>query len=119
MSDGREVTAVLDGRLDERLADRVLEAAAEAAPGERVHDAVAKVVEIASVDPEGTREALLALRANTDALSGLERELDLSPDRATLALGGAIQLASRELASEDPNLGSRAPELIRWLEGAW
>jgi hypothetical protein len=105
--------------LDERLADRVLEAATDAAPGERIHDAVAKVVEIAAVDPDGTQESLRALRANADALLGLERELGLSPDRATLALGGAIQLACAELASEDPDLGSRAPELVRWLEGAW
>jgi len=119
VSDGRAVTAVLDGRVEERLVDRVLEAAADAAPGEGVHDVVAKVVEIAELDPDGTREALRALRADAGALRGLERGLDLSPDRATLALGGAIQLAGSELASDDPDLGSRAPELERWLEGSW
>jgi hypothetical protein len=36
-----------------------------------------------------------------------------------MALGGAIQLASAELASANPDLGSRVPELMRWLEGAW
>ncbi len=119
MSDGREVTAVLDGRVDERLVDRVLEAAADAAPGERIHDAVATVVEIAELDPEVTQEALRALRADASSMQKLERGLGLSPNRATLALGGAIQLASAELASDDPDLGSRAPELVRWLEGAW
>jgi len=119
VSDGREVAAVLDGRVEERLVDRVFEAAAEAAPGERIQDTVSKLVEIATIDPEGTREALRALRADADALQGLERGLDLSPDRATLALGGAIQLAGAELASDDPDLGSRAPELVRWLKGAW
>jgi hypothetical protein len=36
-----------------------------------------------------------------------------------MALGGAIQLASTELASASPDLGSRMPELMRWLEGTW
>jgi len=119
VSDGREVTAVLDGRVEERLVDRVLEAAEFAAPGEQIPDVVAKAVEIAELDPEGTREALLTLRGDAEALRQLEEGLDLSPDRATLALGGAIQLACGELASDDPDLGSRAPELVRWLEGAW
>lgn len=117
--DAREVGAVLDGRLDQRLADRVLEAAVDAAPGERVREAVAQVVEIAEVDPEGTREALWALRGNADALDRLEAGLELSPSRATLALGAAIQLASAELASTAPDLAGREPELLRWLEGSW
>ena len=117
--DAREVGVVLDGRLDERLVGRVLEAAADAAPGEQVHEAVAKVVEIAAMDPDGTREALWALRGNVDALNGLEAGLGLSPQRATLALGGAIQLASTELASEEPDLGRRVPELMRWPKGTW
>jgi hypothetical protein len=115
----RELTAVLDGRLDDRLVDRVLEAATDAPAGEEVHDAVTKVVEIAEMDPEGTREALWALRGDSRALEGLERGLKLSPGRATLALGGAIQLVSTELASAEPDLRSRVPELLRWLEGAW
>ena len=119
MTEGRELAAVLDGRLDERLVDRVLEAAAEAPAGQETNDAVEKVVEIAEMDPEGTREALWALRGDARALEGLEHGLKLSPGRATLALGGAIQLASTELASEDPDLRSRMPELLRWLEGAW
>jgi hypothetical protein len=117
--EGRELAAVLDGRLDERLVDRVVEAAADAAAGEEIQDAVAKVVEIAEMDPEGTREALWALRGDPSALEGLEDGLGLSPERATMALGGAIQLASTELASPDPDLRSRVPELLRWLEGSW
>jgi hypothetical protein len=119
VGDGREVTAVLDGRTDEPLASRVLEAAADAAPGERINDAVAEVAEIAAMDPDGTLEALRALRADAEAMEGLEQGLDLSPERATLALGGAIQLAIGEMASEDPDLSSRAAELVRWLEGSW
>ena len=119
MHEGRELTAVLDGRLDERLVDRVLEAAADAPAGQEINDAVMKVVEVAEMDPEGTREALWALRSDTRALEGLERGLNLSPGRATLALGGAIQLASTELASAEPDLRGRTPELLRWLEGTW
>lgn len=119
MEEGRELTAVLDGRVDDRLVDRVLDAAADAPAGEEIHDAVVKVVEIAEMDPEGTREALWALRGDSRALEGLERGLKLTPGKATLALGGAIQLASTELASADPDLRSRMPELLRWLEGAW
>lgn len=119
MTEGRELAAVLDGRLDERLVARVLEAAAEAAEGDEIHDAVVRVVEIAEMDPDGTREALWALRGDAGALKGLEDGLALNPNRATLALGGAIQLASTELASVDPDLRSRMPELLRWLDGAW
>jgi hypothetical protein len=53
------------------------------------------------------------------ALEGLEQRLPLSAPKATLALGSAIQLASTELASPQPNLRSRMPELMRWLEGDW
>ncbi len=119
MREGRELAAVLDGQLDERLVERVLDACAEAPAGEQVHGAVAKVVEIAEMDPEGTRDALWALRGRTDALLALEDGLGLSPRRATLALGGAIQIASTELGSHDPDLRGRMPELLRWLEGAW
>lgn len=119
MREGRELAAVLDGRLDERLVERVLEACADAHEGDEVHDAVTKVVEISELDPEGTREALWALRGDVGALEGLEGGLGLNPRRATLALGGAIQLASTELASIEPDLRSRVPELMRWLRGAW
>jgi hypothetical protein len=119
VTEGRELAAVLDGRLDERLVERVLDAAANASASERVPDAVAKVVEIAEMDPEGTREALWALRGDTFALESLEQGLGLSPKQATLALGAAIQLASTELKSADPDLRGRVPELLRWLEGAW
>lgn len=119
MIEGRELAAVLDGRLDDRLVDQVVEAATDASSGDGVHDAVMRVIEIAEEDPTKTREALWALRGDADALEGLEQGLPLAPSRATLALGGAIQLASAELAMPEPNLRGRVPELMRWLEGAW
>ena len=119
MTEGRELAAVLDGKLDVRLVDEVVEAAIEAPDGDEMHDAVMRVVEIAEHDPAATREALWALRGDVNAMEGLERGLPLSRPRATLALGGAIQLASTELASTAPDLRSRMPELMRWLEGSW
>jgi hypothetical protein len=119
VTEGRELAAVLDGRLNDRLVGRVVEAATDAPAGDGVHDAVLRVVEISEEDPAATREALWALRGDVDALEGLEQGLPLSPPRATMALGGAIQLASSELASTEPDLRSRMPELMRWLEGDW
>ena len=119
MREGIELAAVLDGRLDERLVDRVLEAAAEAPEGAEVQEAIVQVVEFAETDPVGTREAIWALRGDSAALERLEHDLPLEPSKATLALGGALQLASTELGSPDPDLRSRMPELMRWLEGDW
>jgi hypothetical protein len=119
MTKGRELAAVLDGTLDARLLERVLGAAREAPDSEAVRAGLEAMTAIAEEDPLGTREALWALRADADALGRLEEGLDMSPARATLALGGAIQLASAELSSAEPDLRSRLPELQRWLEGAW
>lgn len=119
MIEGRELTAVLDGRLDDRLVDEVVEAATHALEGDEVRDAVTRVVEISERDPEGARGALWALRGDAGALERLELCLGLNPKRATLALGGAIQLASSELASAQPDLRGRMAEMMRWLEGAW
>jgi hypothetical protein len=119
VTEGRELAAVLDGRLDDRLVDQVVEAATDAPAGDEVHGAVMRVIEIAERDPTATREALWALRGDVVALEGLEHGLPLSPSRATFALGGAIQLASAELGESEPDLRARMPELMRWLEGAW
>jgi hypothetical protein len=119
MEEGRELAAVLDGRLDERLVERVVSAAEDAPPEERVRAGVEAMVEIAELDPAGTKEALWALQGNPLALQGLERGLSLDAKPATLALGGAIQLARAELSSADPDLRGRLPELLRWLGGAW
>lgn len=119
MTEGRAVSVVVDGRLDERLVERALEAATDAPRGEGVREAVETVVDVAELDPAGTRDALWALRANRDAVERLEASLGLSPVRATLALGAAIQLARSELASPEPDLRGRMPELLHWLKGEW
>ena len=119
MSEGREVAAVVEGRLDEQMVERALEAAAAGPPAERVRNAVETAIEIVEADPEAAREALSALRGDPAALQRLEAGLDLSPERATLAIGAAIQLAVTELAAPVPNLRERTEELLRWLEGAW
>jgi hypothetical protein len=119
MTEGRGVTAVVDGRLDERLVERALEAAADAPPEDRIREAVTTVVDVAELDPEGTRAALWSLRANRDAVARLEASLGMSPTRATLALGAAMELARVELGAPEPDLRSRIPELLCWLEGEW
>jgi len=119
MVESRESAAVVEVRLDEQLVERVLEAAGEGSRGERIRDGVEAVVEIAEVDPEAVAEALWSLRRDRATLERLEACLEGSAGRATLALGAAIQLARAELASPAPDLHSRVPELLRWLEGGW
>jgi hypothetical protein len=119
VTEGRELAAVLDGGLDDRLVGEMVDAATGAPAGDEARDAMMRVVEFAEQDPTATREALWALRGDTGALEGLEHRLPLSPPKATLALGSAIQLASTELASARPDLRGRMPELMRWLEGDW
>ncbi len=119
MTKGREPTAVLDGRLDERLVERAFESAAAGPPAKRVRNAVAAVVDIAEAEPSATHDALCALRNDPATLQRLEGGLEMTPERATLALGAAIQLAIAELASPAPDLRSRTEELLCWLEGRW
>ena len=95
------------------------ELAGHAPPQDRVREAVEAIVNAAEVDPEGLSEALWSLRANREAVDRLEASLGMSPERATLALGAAVQLARSELAAAKPDLRSRMPELLSWLEGKW
>lgn len=119
MTEGRAVSAVLDGRLDERMVNRALEAAAHVPPERQVRDAVEKVIDVAEMDPVAAREAIWSLRGDRVNMERLEAHLSMGTKRATLALGAALQVAGAELASPDPDLRSRAPELLCWLEGAW
>jgi hypothetical protein len=97
----------------------MLESTTTGPPAERVRDAVETAIEIAESDPAGAREALWSLRGDCVSLQRLEAGLQMSPERATLAIGAAIQIASAELGSVAPDLRGRADELLRWLEGAW
>jgi hypothetical protein len=110
---------VVDSRLDARLVERMFESALAEPPAERVRDAVGKAIDIAETDPAGAREALWSLRGDPISLQRLEAGLQMSPERATLAIGAAIQIASAELGSVAPDLRGRTDELLRWLEGAW
>lgn len=119
MTEGRELAAVLDGQFNDRIGSQAVQVATDVPAGDEVQEAIMRIVEMADHDPGEAREALWALRGDAGALEGLEHGLGLSPSRATLALGGAIQLASTELASAEPDLRGRVPELMRWLEGSW
>ncbi len=119
MREGRGTTALVEGRLDERLVERVLEAARSAPPEDMLREAVEAIADAAELDPEGVSEALWSLRANREAVERLEAGLRMSPARATLALGAAVQLARSELATAQPDLRGRLPELLHWLEGKW
>jgi hypothetical protein len=112
-------TLVLEGRLDEEMVERAIAAAEELPAGEQVAAGLGAVITFAEAEPEAARAALWELRGDGAALTRLEACLGGNAERATLALGAAIQLASAELASPAPDLRSRMPELLRWLEGAW
>jgi hypothetical protein len=119
MTEGRGPLAVVESRVDEQLVERMLDSATAGPPAERVRDAVETAIDIAESDPVGAREALWSLRGDCLSLQRLEAGLQMTPERATLAIGAAIQIASAELASVAPDLRGRADELLRWLEGAW
>jgi len=97
----------------------MLESATAGPPAERVRDAVETAIDIAESDPQAARDALWSLRGDSVSLQRLEAGLQMSPARATLAIGAAIQIASAELSSVAPDLRGRTDELLRWLEGAW
>lgn len=119
MTESRELALVVDGRLDERLVERALKAAGEGAQEDRIRNGLDAVIDIAELDPEEAREALWMLQGDQVTLERLESCLGMGSGRATLALGGAIQLARAELSTADPDLRSRVPELLRWLEWEW
>lgn len=119
MTEGRAVSAVVDGQLDEQLVERALSAPADASPALRIRDVVERAIDVAEADPARAREVLWSLRGDRVTMERLEAHLSLSTKRAILALGAAIQLADAELASPDPDLRSRTPELLSWLEGSW
>jgi hypothetical protein len=119
MTESRELTLTVPALLEELIVERAFEAGAAGPYDARIRNALAAALKIAESDPHGTREALWRLRRDRPTLERLERCLGGDPRRATLAIGAVIQIAHEELSSPQPNLSARAPELLRWLEGAW
>jgi hypothetical protein len=119
MREGTRTALPIEGRSDEELVQRAVEAARGAPPEDRVASGLEAMIAIAETEPAAARAALTALRANHLALERLERCLGGGAKRATFALGGAIQLALSELAAPKPDLRGRRAELMRWLEGGW
>lgn len=119
MREGTRTALLVEERLDEGIVKRVIAAAEEAPPDDRVRAGLEAVVVVAETDPIATRSALLELRTDHQRLAQLEAWLGGDPDRVTFSLGAAIQLVDAELASLAPDLESLVPELLRWLEGDW
>jgi hypothetical protein len=119
MGEGTRSALLVEGRLDEEIVERAISAAREAPLDERVIAGLEAVVAIAETDPAATRSALSHLRTDHLMLTRLERCLEGSAERATFALGAALQLALAELALPTPDLRARIPEMERWLKGGW
>jgi hypothetical protein len=119
MREGTKTAPLAEGRADEGIVKRAIAAAEQASPGERVRTGLEAAIDFAETDPAAARAALSALRGDHISLARLEECLRGDAERATLALGAAIQIALTELSSPAPNLRSRLPELERWLEGGW
>lgn len=119
MTENRGVALLVDGRLDERLVERAFDAATDGPYGQRIRNALEAAIDAAEADPERAREALWKLREDEETVDRLVRCMDCSPERATLALGAAFQIAHTELAGPEPDLRSRIPELMDWLECGW
>lgn len=119
MTENRGVALLVDGHVDERLIEKTFEAAADGPYDQRVRNALEVTIAFAEADPGRAREALWMLREDEATIERLVECIDCSPERATLALGAAFHIAHAELASAKPDLRSRVPELLRWLEGRW
>jgi hypothetical protein len=119
MGEGTRSALLVEGRVDEEIIERATSAAREAPLDERVIAGLEAVVAIAETDPAAARSALSDLRADHAMLARLEGCLDESAERATFALGAALQLALAELALPAPDLRARIPEMERWLKGGW
>lgn len=101
---------------DNRYANSYAEVYAQA---ERAADAlragVEAIVAIAELNPRDAREGLWRLQGDWQAWDLLEPYFDGGPNQLALRLGAAIQVARAELASPNPQLRRRLPELLEWL----
>jgi hypothetical protein len=119
MTERRELTVAVERRLDEELIEPAIEAGAEVPRTERIRKGVETAVEVAEMNLDRAREALWDFRQDRATLERVEAQLGGSSERATLAMGAAIQLFASELSSSTPDLRGRIPELLRWLQGEW
>lgn len=119
MKESTKTAPLAEGHPDKGIVKRVIAATEEAPPDTRVRAGLEAVVAFAETDPATARADLSALRGDHASLARLEVCLRGGAERATLALGAAIQVALTELASSTPDLRGRIPELERWLEGGW
>ncbi len=119
MGESRELTAVVERRLDERLEKPAVEAAADSSRSERLRKGVETAVEVAEMNLDKARDGLWNLRQDRATLERFEAWLGGSSERATLAVGAAMQLFEAELTSSKPDLRGRIPEMMRWLQGDW
>jgi hypothetical protein len=117
--EGTRTALLVEGCSEEGFVKRVVAAAEEAPPGERVRTGLEAAIALAETDPAAARAALRELRGDHTTLHRLESLVGGSEEEATLALGAAIQVALSELDSPTPDLRSRFPELARWLERDW
>jgi hypothetical protein len=119
MREGTRTALLAEGHLGEDFVKRAAAAVAEAPPEERIRAGLEAAIELAETDPAAARVALIELRGDHETLARVEEWLGGEPRRATFGLGAALQAAAGELASATPDLRSRLPELLRWLEGDW
>jgi hypothetical protein len=119
MREGTRSVLLNKGRFDEEFVKTAIAAASEASPRNRLRAGLDALIDMAEADLAAARSALHELRTDHPRQARLEAWLGGDPDRATFALGAAIQLAGAELASLDPDLASIEPDLLRWLEGDW
>lgn len=119
MREGTRTVLAKEGRIDEEIVKRAEAAVEEAPPAERVRAGLEAAIEIAETDPTAARSALTELRGDHESLARIEEWLGGEPRRTTFGLGAALQVAAGELASPQPDLRSRVPELLGWLEGDW
>ncbi len=73
------------------------------------------IIAIAELNPRDAREGLWKLQADWETWELLERYVHGGPNQVALRLGAAIQVARSELASPNPQLRHRLPELMDWL----
>jgi hypothetical protein len=119
MGEGTRTALLDEGRLEEEFVKTAIAAAEAARPRHRIRAGLAALIGMAETDPAAARPALRVLRADHSRRRRLEAWLGGDPDRATFGLGAAIQLATAELACDEPDLAGIEPDLLRWLEGSW